>query len=129
MNTANEASETIQNTTGAMRNMRDNLGASNENDEASGFLSSTSEKLNAEASEIRRQASKNRGKIDKGLKIMYIQPFSFCLFLPLNQKNLIKNLCSYLHTTFLINDMFLLQKHNDNSDCFHEPDCSYYFVR
>ncbi|XP_021906961.1 uncharacterized protein LOC110821423 isoform X2 [Carica papaya] len=72
MNTANEASETIQNTTGAMRNMRDNLGASNENDEASGFLSSTSEKLNAEASEIRRQASKNRGKIDKGLKIINI---------------------------------------------------------
>ncbi|GAV90608.1 hypothetical protein CFOL_v3_34017, partial [Cephalotus follicularis] len=70
--TANEASETIHNTTGAMRNIVDNLGTSNDSrEDASGFLISTSEKLDVEAADIERQARKNRHLIDKGLKIVY----------------------------------------------------------
>ncbi|KAF4350210.1 hypothetical protein G4B88_000136 [Cannabis sativa] len=49
INTANEASETIYNTTGAMK-----------------------VELDLEAADIYRQAKKNRHKIDKGLKIVFI---------------------------------------------------------
>lgn len=79
INTANGASETIYNTTGAMKDMSNNLQASNESGEASnesgeayGFLTSTSQKLDFEAANIQRQAKKNRRLIDKGLKIVYI---------------------------------------------------------
>ncbi|KAF5464712.1 hypothetical protein F2P56_014766, partial [Juglans regia] len=72
MNTANEASETIYNTTGAMKDITNNLGAAEGSSDASDFLTSTSEKLNVEAAEIQRQAKKNRHLIDKGLRIVYI---------------------------------------------------------
>ncbi|KAJ8774779.1 hypothetical protein K2173_017225 [Erythroxylum novogranatense] len=84
IDTANGASDTIYNTTGAMKGIRDNLGSTNESiienfgasgksiSDASFFLMSTSEKLDAEAANIRRQARKNSRLIDKGLKIVYI---------------------------------------------------------
>jgi hypothetical protein len=70
MNTANEASETIYNTTGAMTDITNNLGAAAVSNDASVFLTSTSEKLNVEAADIQRQAKKNRHLIDKGLRIV-----------------------------------------------------------
>ncbi|XP_021291171.1 uncharacterized protein LOC110421818 isoform X1 [Herrania umbratica] len=72
MRTANEASETIYNTTGAMKEMRDNLGEANGTGEATSFLTSTSENLDDEAADIERQARKNRRLIDRGLKIVFI---------------------------------------------------------
>lgn len=73
METANEASNTIYNTTGAMKTIRDDLEATSEGNlgtRASVFLTSTSEKLDDEAAEIQKQARKNRRLIDKGLKIV-----------------------------------------------------------
>ncbi|OWM67907.1 uncharacterized protein LOC116194384 [Punica granatum] len=81
MDTANEATETIHNTTGAMRQIKAALETSKGTteisvtasaDSASGFLGSTSQRLDSEAADIERQASKNRRLIDKGLKIVYI---------------------------------------------------------
>ncbi|XVF84346.1 hypothetical protein PTKIN_Ptkin17bG0029400 [Pterospermum kingtungense] len=70
--TANEASVTIYNTTGAMKEMRDNLGETNGTGEASSFLTSTSKRLDGAAGEIARQARKNRRLIDRGLEIVFI---------------------------------------------------------
>ncbi|XP_057498355.1 uncharacterized protein LOC130782912 [Actinidia eriantha] len=73
IDTANEASETIYNTTGAMKDMSVNLEVSNNgSSQASGFLTSTSQKLDSQAADIQRQAKKNRHAIDKGLRIVYI---------------------------------------------------------
>jgi hypothetical protein len=70
INTANEASETIYNTTGLMKDIPNNLGAAGGSSDASGFLTSTSQKLDVQAAEIQRQAKKNRHLIDKGLRIV-----------------------------------------------------------
>lgn len=70
IDTANDASETIYNTTGAMKVVSVNLGASGISTEAEGFLTSTSQELDVVAADIHRQAKKNRRKIDKGLKIV-----------------------------------------------------------
>uniref|UniRef100_A0A6N2LV56 Uncharacterized protein n=1 Tax=Salix viminalis TaxID=40686 RepID=A0A6N2LV56_SALVM len=74
IDTANNATRTMYNTTGAMKDMKENLGASNQSTavQASSFLTSTSEKLDVGAADIERQARKNRRLIDKGLKIVYI---------------------------------------------------------
>ncbi|KAI3919448.1 hypothetical protein MKW98_030159 [Papaver atlanticum] len=72
VDTADGASDTIHNVTGAMRNIPDNLGKVQNKTETFGFPNSTTEKLDTEASEIRRQAKKNRDMIEKGLSIMYI---------------------------------------------------------
>ncbi|KAI3889023.1 hypothetical protein MKX03_012456 [Papaver bracteatum] len=72
VDTADGASDTIHNVTGAMRSIPDNLGKVQNKTETFGFLNSTTEKLDTEASEIRRQAKKNRDMIQKGLSIMYI---------------------------------------------------------
>ncbi|KAI3459793.1 hypothetical protein Pfo_016456 [Paulownia fortunei] len=72
IDTADEASDTIHNTTGAMKDMSSRLGDVNGSSEATGFLTSTSRRLDAQAADIARQASKNRRLIDKGLKIVYI---------------------------------------------------------
>ncbi|KAM3750240.1 hypothetical protein ACB098_04G022900 [Castanea mollissima] len=72
INTADEASETIHNTTEAMNNIANNLETSSENSDTSSFLTSTSKKLDVEAVDIRMQAKKNRRLIDKGLRIVYI---------------------------------------------------------
>ncbi|KAJ0034727.1 hypothetical protein Pint_25887 [Pistacia integerrima] len=72
INTANEASETLYNTTEAMKEMENNLESSNGPSDTSVFLSSTSQKLEDEAAVIERQARKNRRLIDKGLKIVYV---------------------------------------------------------
>lgn len=70
IDTANDATETIYNTTGAMRGMSINLEVSNTNSQASSFLTTTSQKLDSQAADIQRQAKKNRQSIDKGLKIV-----------------------------------------------------------
>lgn len=71
MNTANEASETLYNTTEAMNEMENsNLQVSTETNDISLFLSSTSQRLEDEAAVIQRQAAKNRRLIQKGLKIV-----------------------------------------------------------
>lgn len=67
--TANNASETIYSTTGAMKELENNLEESNASGVASDFLSGTSRRLDSEAAEIQRQARKNRRLIDKGLQI------------------------------------------------------------
>ncbi|KAK3012052.1 hypothetical protein RJ639_012407 [Escallonia herrerae] len=77
IDTANEASETIYNTTGAMKDMSTNLVATNGDGQASSFLTSTSERLDFQAAGIQRQAKKNRDAIDKGLKIVYSDYIDF----------------------------------------------------
>lgn len=72
IDTADEASDTIYNTTGAMREMSITIGDVNGDPEATRFLTSTSQRLDAQAADIDRQASKNRRLIEKGLKIVYI---------------------------------------------------------
>ncbi|KAL2463413.1 hypothetical protein Fot_53069 [Forsythia ovata] len=72
IDTADDASDTIHKTTGAMKNMSTNLGEANESTETTSFLTSTSQRLDTQAADIERQARKNRRAIDKGLKIVYI---------------------------------------------------------
>lgn len=73
IDTADEASVAIYNTTGAMKSMSVDLDSANGGtDEASGFLNSTSETLDSRAADIEREARKNRHKIDLGLNIVYI---------------------------------------------------------
>ncbi|XVF65667.1 hypothetical protein PTKIN_Ptkin09bG0268000 [Pterospermum kingtungense] len=72
ISTANEASETIYNTTGAMKEIRDNLGEINGTGKASSFLTTASQKLDVEAADIAREARKNRRLIDRGLQIVFI---------------------------------------------------------
>ncbi|KAG6581996.1 hypothetical protein SDJN03_21998, partial [Cucurbita argyrosperma subsp. sororia] len=73
--TANGASDTIQDTTSAMKDMIANLEASTSDsgsEQTSGALISTSHQLDAQAATIQWQANKNRLLIHKGLNIMYI---------------------------------------------------------
>jgi hypothetical protein len=70
INTANQASKTIYNTTGAMNDIATNLETSNGNSDTSSFLTSTSEKLDVQAANIQRQAEKNRRLINNGLRIV-----------------------------------------------------------
>lgn len=71
IDTADDASGTIYNTTGPMKEIRDNLQSSNvSSEQASSFLTSTSQKLDDQAADIERQARKNRRLIQKGLKIV-----------------------------------------------------------
>ncbi|CAI9108660.1 OLC1v1008321C1 [Oldenlandia corymbosa var. corymbosa] len=72
INTADDASDTIYNTTTAMDDMNNSLEAAQETGRVSGFLSSTSKRLDDQAADISRQARKNRRAIYKGLKIVYI---------------------------------------------------------
>ncbi|CAA2972951.1 uncharacterized protein LOC111371543 isoform X1 [Olea europaea subsp. europaea] len=72
IDTADDASDTIHEATGAMKNMSTNLGEANGSTDATNFLTSTSQRLDSQASDIERQARKNRRAIDKGLKIVYI---------------------------------------------------------
>ncbi|KAI4310756.1 hypothetical protein MLD38_035707 [Melastoma candidum] len=72
MDTANDASKTIQNTTGAMEDIKDTLESSSGSTETTLFLTTMSQKLDDEAGKIEMQARRNRRLIDKGLKIVYI---------------------------------------------------------
>ncbi|KAL2469436.1 hypothetical protein Adt_37572 [Abeliophyllum distichum] len=72
IDTADDASDTIHKTTGAMKNMSTNLGEANGSTETTNFLTSTSQRLDTQAADIEREARKNRRAIDKGLKIVYI---------------------------------------------------------
>ncbi|XP_061365170.1 uncharacterized protein LOC133308552 [Gastrolobium bilobum] len=70
--TANEASETIHNTAGALKDMESNLMEANFNAEASVYLDSTTERLDDASANIEKQARKNRRLINKGLKIVFV---------------------------------------------------------
>ncbi|KAJ8563371.1 hypothetical protein K7X08_031823 [Anisodus acutangulus] len=72
IDTADEASETIHTTTGALREMSTDLQHTDIGDEAANFLIPTSNSLERQAADIRREASKNRRLIEKGLEILYI---------------------------------------------------------
>ncbi|KAI9391742.1 hypothetical protein POPTR_007G132601v4 [Populus trichocarpa] len=74
IDTANDAWKTMYNTTGVLKDMKENLGVSKQRAaaQASTLLTTTSAKLDAEAADIQRRARKNRHLIDKGLKIVYI---------------------------------------------------------
>ncbi|KAL8104392.1 uncharacterized protein LOC141678931 [Apium graveolens] len=77
IDTAEEASTTIFNTTDAMRIMSQNLdSAYGGTAEAASFLNYTSVRLDSTASDIEREARKNRHFIDLGLKIVYIVTMS-----------------------------------------------------
>ncbi|KAK7325085.1 hypothetical protein VNO77_29154 [Canavalia gladiata] len=70
--TANEASETIHNTTGALKDMENNFMEANVNAEASVYLDSTTERLDDASANIEKQAKKNRRLINKGLKLVFV---------------------------------------------------------
>lgn len=72
IDTADEASETIYSTTGAMKMTRTNLQGTNVDASTTRFLESTSRRLDSTADDIQRQARKNRHKIDLGLRILYV---------------------------------------------------------
>lgn len=70
--TANEASETIHNTTGALKDMESNFMEANVKDEASVNLESTTERLDDASANIEKQARKNRRLINNGLKLVFV---------------------------------------------------------
>ncbi|TKY48310.1 hypothetical protein E2542_SST25726 [Spatholobus suberectus] len=70
--TANEASETIHNTTGALKDMESNFMEANVNAEASVILDSTTQRLDDASANIEKQARKNRRLINKGLKLVIV---------------------------------------------------------
>ncbi|KAI3703353.1 hypothetical protein L1987_73357 [Smallanthus sonchifolius] len=72
IDTADDASKTIYNTTGAMKVTRINLQGTNVDASTTRFLDSTSRRLDSTADDIQRQARTNRHKIDLGLRILYI---------------------------------------------------------
>ncbi|XP_027189320.1 uncharacterized protein [Cicer arietinum] len=72
INTANKASETIHNTTEALKGMESNLMEANVNVEASKNLDSTAKRLEDASANIDMQARKNRRLINKGLKIVFV---------------------------------------------------------
>lgn len=77
--TANEASQTLYNTTGALRNIQTNLDGSSVGDAASDILNSASHKLGTESAIIETQASKHRRLIHKGLKLVYDCDYDYLL--------------------------------------------------
>lgn len=86
IDTANNASDTIYNTTGAMKEISSNLGVSNgggvaTNNQASTFLISTSQRLDSQAADLQREARKNRRAIDLGLKILYVLSLSLNIYI------------------------------------------------
>lgn len=72
IDTADGASETIYNTTGAMKMTQTNLQGTNVDASTTRFLESTSRQLDSTADDIQRQARKNRHRIDLGLRILYV---------------------------------------------------------
>ncbi|XP_027164168.1 uncharacterized protein LOC113764456 [Coffea eugenioides] len=72
IDTADHASDTIYNTTEAMKDLSANLAADAESGDATRFLKSTAQSLDTEADDIHRQARKHRRAIYNGLKIVYI---------------------------------------------------------
>lgn len=68
--TANEASKTLYNTTGALKDIHSKLEGSTMGNVASYILGSVSDKLDDESAIIEMQASKNRRLIHKGLRVV-----------------------------------------------------------
>ncbi|KAE9585947.1 hypothetical protein Lal_00009856 [Lupinus albus] len=72
INTANDASETLHNTTGALKGMEFKLTEANVNVKNSGNLNSTTEKLDDASANIEERARKNRVLINNGLKVVFV---------------------------------------------------------
>lgn len=72
IDTADEASDTIYTATAAMRDMTIRLREVDHDPQETRFLTTTSLRLDSQADEIARQASKNRRLIDKILNIVYV---------------------------------------------------------
>ncbi|CAJ1955518.1 unnamed protein product [Sphenostylis stenocarpa] len=70
--TANEASETIQNTTGALKDMESSFMEANVSHQTTVNLDSTTERLDDASANIEKQARKNRRLINKGLKVVFV---------------------------------------------------------
>ena len=70
IDTADHASDTIYNTTEAMKDLSANLAADAESGDATRFLKSTAQSLDTEADDIHRQERKHRRAIYNGLKIV-----------------------------------------------------------
>ncbi|KAK6146326.1 hypothetical protein DH2020_020195 [Rehmannia glutinosa] len=68
---AEKASDTIHNTTGAMKDMNSSLTQVDGSSKATEFLTLTSQRLDSQATNIERQAYKNRDLIDKGLNFIF----------------------------------------------------------
>ncbi|XP_019448543.1 PREDICTED: uncharacterized protein LOC109351531 isoform X2 [Lupinus angustifolius] len=72
INTANVASETIHNATGALRDIQGDLVESSVNVDESGKLNSTIESFDATAENIVKRARKNRRLINKVFKVVFV---------------------------------------------------------
>ncbi|XP_059300171.1 uncharacterized protein LOC132052584 isoform X1 [Lycium ferocissimum] len=72
IDTADGASDTIHTTTGALREMSIDLAVTDIGDEAANFLIPTSNSLDRQAADIRREAMKNKHLIEKGLETLYV---------------------------------------------------------
>ncbi|KAK7261638.1 hypothetical protein RIF29_27954 [Crotalaria pallida] len=70
--TANEASETIHNTTGALKGIGNNLNEANVNVEYNGNLYSTTERLDDASAKIEEKARRNRRLINRALKLVFV---------------------------------------------------------
>ncbi|KAK7261644.1 hypothetical protein RIF29_27960 [Crotalaria pallida] len=70
--TANEASETIHNTTGALKGIGNNLNEANVNVEDNGNLNSTTERLDDASAKIEEKARRNRRLINRALKLVFV---------------------------------------------------------
>lgn len=78
---ANEASGTIYDITGAMKNMSNSLREVERSSQATDFINSTSQRLDTQAADIERNASDDRDLIYKGMKIVYVFPLTLFMFL------------------------------------------------
>ncbi|GFP85205.1 hypothetical protein PHJA_000664200 [Phtheirospermum japonicum] len=72
INAAENASETIYSTTGAMKEIKSYLTRVDTNSKAIEFLTSTSKRLDSQASDIETQTYKNKGLIYDGLNLVLI---------------------------------------------------------
>ncbi|KAK7257888.1 hypothetical protein RIF29_32195 [Crotalaria pallida] len=70
--TANEASETIHNATGALRDIQADLEQLNVDADETEKLNSTAESFDATAEKIVKEATKNTGTINKVLKVVFV---------------------------------------------------------
>lgn len=72
LDTADGASDTIFNITGAMKEISQNLQQQQMDEKNKQLINSTTIKLETQGSAIKTHASKNRNLIQKGLKTSYI---------------------------------------------------------
>lgn len=85
LDTAEDASSTIYNITGAMKEISSNLKEVDANANATKLIISTTQKLETQASDIKTHASKNRHLSQKALKTSYVSSMlSLCCLNPMS---------------------------------------------